>query len=423
MISRKRISRRTVLRGVGATVALPWLEQMNAAPTAPLRSLFVYIPNGVILRSWTPKQTGAQFELPPSLKSVEAVRRHVTIVSHLDRTYVSGTGVHAQCGSCWLTSSPPSEALDGGFPTNISLDQILAQKLGEHTAFPSLELSCNNHTDNKETRYFESISWLAPGYAASVEKDPRAVFERLFGSKASDALAGSVLDIVNEQAKSLRSRLGAPDQVKLDEYLHSVRSVERRIQFAETATATRVKPALAPPSMPEDRGAYIRLMMELIVLAFQQDLTRVATLVIDPERWDSPRTYHGVLEKPEDHHQLTHTKGEEALEKLVKIDSFHVKQFAHLVERMSSIREGERTMLDTSSVVMGSGLGDGSVHSYKDLGLLYAGSAGGRLKTGEHVALPGGTPLANLWLTLLQVNNVERPRFADSTGVLRQVLS
>jgi hypothetical protein len=421
---KSKLSRRTLLRGVGVTVALPYLDVMQpvvraAAPVAPRRAAFIYIPNGVILDSWTPAAIGSEFHLPPALQPLDSVRKHITVVSHLDRTYVSGTGVHAQCGSCWLTSSPPQEALDGGFPTNISLDQMLAKASGEDTLLPSMELSCNNHTDNKETRYFESISWLAPGYAANVEKNPRAVFERMYGAVGQDPEYRSVLDVVLGDARGLRTELGREDQVKLDEYLESVRAVERRIQISERAASNRPKPKIPQPEgMPEKRGEYIRLMMDLIVLAFEQDLTRVATLVIDPERWDSPRMYHEIFDKPEDHHQLTHSKGDEPKQKLRTIDNFHVRQFAHMIDRMSRIREGSSSLLDNSAVVLGSGLGDGSVHSYKDLPLMFAGSAGGRLKNGTHAAFAPGTPLANFWLTILHAFDQKKERFADSTGVL-----
>ncbi len=421
---RKPLSRRTVLRGAGAMLALPWLQAMAAPSRRVRRAAFLYIPNGVIQAAWTPMDAGRAYQLPYSLAPLEKVRQHVMVVSGLDRTYVSGTGVHAQCGSCWLTSSPPTQALDGGFPTNLSLDQMLAQEFAEDTVFPSLELSCNDRNDNKETRYFESISWIAPGYAANVEKDPRAVFRRLFGDPQADKGFRGVLDAVLADARGLNAKLGREDQAKLDEYLTSVRSIEKRIERAARAAAQRGKPPIPEPEgIPEDRGAYIRLMMDLLIVAFQQDVTRVATLVIDPERWDSPRTYHGVLDKPEDHHGLTHTKGEEAKAKLTKIDRFHVQQYAYLVEKMASLREGEVTLLTNSMVAMGSGLGDGSVHSYKDLPLLIAGSGGGRLRAGEHVKCKQGTPLANMWLTVLQAAGARKERFADSARVLTEVLA
>lgn len=421
---RKPLSRRTLLRGAGASLALPWLNAM-AAPARPVRrAAFIYIPNGVLQAAWTPRETGRAFALPSSLEPLQRVRQHVMVVSGLDRTYVSGTGVHAQCGSCWLTSSPPTQALDGGFPTNLSLDQMLAKEFAEDTVFPSLELSCNDRNDNKETRYFESISWIAPGYAANVEKDPRAVFQRLFGDPEADKGFRSVLDTVMADARGLNARLGREDQIKLDEYLTSVRSIETRIDRAAKAAVRRGQPPISQPEgIPGDRGAYIRLMMDLMIVAFQQDATRVATLVIDPERWDSPRTYHGVLDKPEDHHGLTHTKGDEAKTKLAKIDRFHVEQYAYLVEKMTALREGDSTLLTNSLVGMGSGLGDGSIHSYKDLPLLVAGSGGGRLRAGEHVKCPAGTPLANMWLTILQAAGVTKARFADSSRVLTEVMA
>lgn len=419
-----RLSRRALLRGAGATLALPLLEQMHAAPTPPLRSLFIYIPNGVILDSWNPKQTGANYELPSALSPLAPVREQVSVLSQLDRTYVSGTGVHAQCGSCWLSSSAPTEAKDGGFPTDISLDQILAQRSAAELSFPSLELSTNNHPDNKETRYFESISWFAPGYAANVEKDPRQAFARLFGQRAADPLQASILDLVQSESRHLSRQLGSADRRILDEFLSSVRGVEQRIQNAERHAKSRPPSQVPqPPSMPEERGAYIRLMMDLIVLAFTQDLTRTATLVIDPERWDSPRTYHGVFDKPEDHHQLTHTAGQESKAKLRAIDRFHVSHFAHLVKSLANTREGSASLLDSSVAVMGSGLGDGSIHSYKELPILLAGRAGGRLHCGRHWCFPNGTPVANLWLTLLNLQDPKAARFADSTHALTQILA
>ncbi len=418
----RRLSRRSLLRGVRATLALPWLEAMGAPAKPNRRAAFIYIPNGVLQEGWRPRQTGANYVLPPSLEPLAKVREKVLVISGLDRTYVSGTGVHAQCGSCWLTSSPPTEALDGGFPTNATLDQVLARHIGQDTLFPSLELSCNDHTDNKETRYFESISWIAPGYAANLERNPRAVYQRLFGDPNADSGYRSMLDAVRESGQSLRARLGKDDQVRMDEYLDSVRSIERRIEMAERAAAKRGTPPIPEPEgIPETRGGYIRLMFDLMIIAFQQDIARVATVVIDPERWDSPRTYHGLFDKPEDHHQLTHTKGDEPKAKIAKIDRFHVEQYAYLVERMAAIREGERTLLDDSGIVMGSGLGNGSIHSYKDLPLILAGSAGGRFRLGEHVAFPAGTPLANLWLTMLDVYGGKQVRFADSSRTLGEI--
>lgn len=432
------LSRRTFLRALGVAMALPWMEAMApklgafaspapaaagggaaaAAGPAPQRFAFIYTPNGYYQSNFVPKATGAAWELTPALQPLAKVKNEVTLVSGLDRAFAAGTGVHAQCGACWLTSSPPDETLDGGFPTNITLDQMLAKELGRQTMLPSLELSCNDHLDNRETKYFECVSWYGPGYAANTEKNPRQVFERLFG-QAAGGPDRSVLDAVLQDARSLRTRLGHADQNKLDEYLESVRALEHRIQLAEKA-ATRIgKPAMTQPGgIPERRGEYLRVMADLFVLAFQQDLTRVATLVVDPERWDSPRMYHEIFDKPQNHHVLTHTKGDDAKSTLTEIDKFHVSFFAYVTERLKGIKEGDGTLLDNTLLSMGSGISDGDSHNYRDLQVLMAGGAGRIVKPGRHLNYEGQVPLANLWLSVLQGAGVKRPRFADSTGPL-----
>lgn len=414
--------RRNFLRGLGVCLPLPWLEA--AAPRAmarpPQRFAFIYTPNGYNQATFVPKVTGAEWELTPALEPLANLRQDISIVSGLDRTFVGGTGVHAQCGACWLTSSPPTETLDGGFPTNTTLDQVIARQIGGETALPSIELSCNDFTDSKETRYYECISWAGPGYAANVEKNPSAVFQRLFGTAGRPTR--SVLDVVMADAKALQGKLGRDDREKLEEYLESVRATEKRIELAEKAAKRMAKPPIPEPEgIPESRGDYLRLMGELIVLAFQNDLTRVATLVVDPERWDSPRMFHGVFDKPQNHHVLTHTKGDEAKAALTKIDRFHVELYAYVIERLRSIREGEGTLLDSCCVVMGSGLSDGDSHKYSDLEVLVAGRAGGLLQPGQHHHFAGQVPLANLWLTLAQSAGVNRERFADSTGIITKL--
>ncbi len=419
------LSRRTFLRGAGVTLALPVLDAMTptslrgaAAPAVPpKRFAFIYTPNGYNQETFLPAQTGRTWTLPFALQPLAPVQSDVTLVTGLDRTYVGGTGVHAQCGACWLTSSPPVETLDGGFPTNITLDQMLARELGRDTMLPSLELSCNDFADNKETKYFECISWVGPGYAANTEKNPRAVFRRLFG-RPDAGPTRSVLDVVLAEARALQRRLGRDDQAKLDEYLASVRATEQRLERAERVAARlQVPPLPEPAGIPEKRGDYLRLMAELFVLAFQQDLTRVATLVVDPERWDSPRMFHDVFDKPQNHHVLTHTKGADAKAAITKIDRFHIEFYAHVVARLKSIREGERTLLDSCVLAMGSGISDGDSHNYRDLQVLLAGGALAR----GHLRYDGDRPLADLWLTLARQGGVRCDRFADSTGPLREL--
>jgi Protein of unknown function (DUF1552) len=419
-------SRRVFLRGVGVKIVLPFLPSLswhafareNASSKSPQRFAFIYTPNGYNQKTFIPEQTGPDWELTSALAPLKNMKSDVTLVTGLDRAFVPGTGVHAQCGSCWLTSSPPEQTLDGGFPTNVSLDQLIARQIGQDTALPSLELSTNDHVDNKETKYFESIAWYGPGYAANTEKNPRRVFQRLFGSVNSGSTK-SVLDVVHADATSLRKRLGRDDQAKLDEYLDSVRATEHRIQRAEKAAARIKQPPISEPAgIPEYRGDYVRIMGDLIIHAFQLDLTRVATLVVDPERWDSPRMFHGVFEQPQNHHVLTHTKGDEAKDKLTQIDRFHVAQFAYIVEKLKSIREGDGTLLDSCFVSMGSGISDGDSHNYADLEVLLAG---GTMQRG-HFRYEGKRPLADLWLTLARQAGVKLERFADSTEILKELV-
>lgn len=416
----KTLPRRTFLRGLGVSLALPYFEAQAAkGDLPPQRYAFIYTPNGYNQQAFLPKSTGTNWELTPTLQPLARVRDDITLVTGLDRKFVGGTGVHAQCGSCWLTSSATEETLDGGFPTNTTLDQIIAREIGGGTLLPSLELSCNDFTDNKETRYYECVSWLAPGYAANVEKNPRTVFQRLFG-KPDAARTRSVLDVVLADAKSMRGKLGRADQGKLDEYLESVRATERRIEVAEQIQSKLAQPPMPEPAgVPQKRGDYLRLQAELFILAFQYDLTRVATLVVDPERWDSPRTFHDLFDKPQNHHVLTHSKDAGAKEDVAKIDRFHVEYYAHIVERLKSIREGEGTLLDSTIVTMGSGISDGDRHDYANLEVLLAG---GRLKPG-HFHYQDDHPLANLWLTLAQSAGVKSERFADSTRAIRELMA
>ena len=431
MTSNGRLSRRTILRGAGVGIALPLLEAMvlrslgggqTLAVAAPRRFVFIYTPNGYWQPTFVPTETGRDWRPPPTLEPLADLRNEVTVITGLDRVFVPGTGVHAQAGACWLTSSPPSETLDGGFPTNVTIDQLLARRLGGDVPLPSLELSTNDFTDNKETRYFETISWYGPGYAPTTEKNPRAVFQRMFGRPAGDAATASVLDAALDDARALERRLGYHDRAKLGEFTESLRAVERRIQLAEQAARRIKRPPLAEPAgIPDDRGAYLRLMFDLVVTAFELDLTRVATLVVDPERWDSPRTYHGVFDAPQNHHGLTHTKGEDAKSRLAKIDRFHVEQYAYLVRRLRDVRDGDARLLDRTAAVMGSGISEGDSHDYGNLNVLVAGKAGGLVSPGRHLNYAGDVPLGNLWLTLLHGAGVERESFADSTGTLGEL--
>lgn len=400
------------------TLALPFLESLAQTEAARLqRFVFVYTPNGYLQHALMPEKVIAghnALTLTPTLRHLASVKDDITLITGLDRQFVPGTGVHAQAGSCWLTSSAPQETLDGGFPTNTTLDQLLARHLGQDTALPSLELSTNDFTDNKETKYFECVSWYGPGFAANTEKDPRAVFKRLFGQGRDDS-SRSILDAVLDQARGLESRLGKEDRQKLGEYLDSVRTTERRIQRAEAAARRIGKPTFPEPAgIPEKRSEYLRIMAELTIHAFQNDLTRVATLVVDPERWDNPRLYDGIFDKPQNHHVLTHTRGADAKAMLAQIDRFHMEFFAYFTQRLKATG-----LLDSTTLVMGSGISDGDQHNYADLEVLIAG---GDWKRG-HFHYEGQRPLADLWLTMLKSTGQSRQRFADSKGILAEITS
>jgi hypothetical protein len=427
----KRITRRTVLKGVGATIALPWLEAMastssslaeenSAVAGGPKRLAFMYTPNGVIGEKWFPGGTsGKDFEWTESLQPLADLRNDVSIISGLNRTYISGEP-HSQAASCWMTSALPTERQDGATAINKTLDQIIAGQVGQQTTFRSLELSCNSFVDNMEPKLFDAISWYGPGNDAKSENDPRRVFARLFGK--SDRFDHSVLDSVLDEANRLNTRLGTRDRQKLDEYFESVRSIETRLVKQEVSRGRMpVVKLKMPDEVPANRGEYIRMMGDLMILALQTDQTRVATFMVGPERWETPQMYDGVFDKPVNHHQMTH---DDAFDDMVaKIDRFHVQQYAYLVNRLKQEREGEGTLLDSCFFVLGSGIGDGNSHSYKQLPMVIAGGGGEQIEGGRHIVCPDGTPLANLWLTLARKMGVNLDRFADSTQPLDEFVA
>lgn len=316
-----------------------------------------------------------------------------------------------------MTSSPPTEQLDGVSPTNRTLDQMIAAKISGQTPFPSLELSCNSFTDNREPKTFDSISWYAPGHDARSEKNPIEVFRRLFGKPTG--FKKSVLDTVVGQANSLQKSLGAADKRKIDEYLNSVRSIEKRIELQQKHLVKLADFDLKEPGeVPSDRGEYIRLMGDLMLMAFQTDSTRVASLMVGPERWAAPQLYPGVFDKPVDHHTMTHDHAFD--EQVAKIDKFHMVQFAHMIGRMKEIKEANgESLLDNCLLIVGSGLGDGAEHSYEDLPLMLAGSKTIGIDPGQHFQFEEGTPLANFWLMLGNKFGLEMEKFADSSQELR----
>ncbi len=425
ILKRRPLSRRSFLRSCGATLTLPLLDAMassSRAPAAPpIRTAFFYIPNGVVQSAWNPTDTGKGFQLSPTLEPLRPVREKIALFSNLDRIKVPGTDGHAQAGACWLSSAAPDELSPAGYPLKKTIDQIIAAEAGQHTAFRSLELSCNPYEDNKESVYFDNISWYGHGHVARSLRDPSAVFNRLFAVD-EHASAGSILDLLLDDAKSLNRSLGRNDQQKLDEYMDSVRTVEIQIDRVKHRQKEIDRLNLHPPTKPwqaMDRDEFIQVMGDLMILALQTDLTRVATLMTAPERWSTPLQVHGLFEKPVQHHGMTHNQGnEETLTKLKELDRFHVEQFARLVKKMDTIQEGEGTLLDNMMFTLGSGLSSGELHICTNLPTIIAGGGGGNVTLDRHLKSPAGTPIANLWLTMARNMGVTIDRIADSTGPL-----
>ena len=449
MRNNSSVTRRSFLcSATGAALSLPWLESVSAQvglAKPAQRVAFYYIPIGVIRRGFfpreqdneiakfegalTPSVEGAKFKaglheltLTPTLKPLEDVKSKITLITGLDRVFQQGTDVHAQCGSCFLTSAAPHEIKTSAWPLDRTFDHIVADQIGTSTPFRTIELSCNSHKDNKESIYFDNISWYGTGHVAPSMRDPRKVYNRLFGVKEVGA-TNEITDLVLEDAHSLQKQLSRSDQHKFEEYFESIRSIELRMQRLE-----KLKDELAAVEIKEPgvsrmpRGEYMNLMGDFFVTALQTGLTNVGTFMVGPERWDTAMMYETLFDKPRSHHQMSHHP-RKSVNDLLKIDRFHIEQFAYMVKKMDSIKEADgSTLLDNTIFTAGSGLGDGSTHQYNDLPIIVAGG-GRKLNMGSHLHVPNGTPLANLWLTQAHAVGIKRKRFADSTGQLSNLIS
>jgi hypothetical protein len=446
----KPISRRSFLRGAGgALLALPWMESISLAslrPTPAQRMAFFYVPIGVVRRgffpgeqtaevpkgnsppiidtSWLKTQIGFQpLQWTPTLQPLKKVQDKVTLITGMDRTFQIGTDVHAQCASCFLSSAEPWSITESAWPLDRTLDQMVGDHVGHTTPFRTLELSCNSHKDNLESIYFDNISWYGTGHVAPSIRDPRKVYRRLFATQEIQRFR-NITDLVLEDARSLSLELGYNDRQKFGEYFDSIRTIETQMDRLE-----KMKGELSLVTMEEPtaaylpRGEYIRLMGDLLVVALQTGLTNVATLMVGPERWQTPFTYEGLFDKPMSHHEMSHNQ-QTYVDDLMRLDRFHMEQFTYLVEKMANIQESDGTsLLDNTMFTYGSGLGDGSTHQYSDLPIVVAGTARGKFKTGQHLHCQDGTPLANLWLTQAQTMGLDIQKFADSTGTLKPLLS
>lgn len=445
-------SRRRFLRGMGGVaLALPCFESLaqgqQVAASNALRMAHFYVPIGVVRRGFFPgeaddvipegnlgnvmKSLGEQdphhsaqplAELTPTMQPLEDVKQHLNLITGMDRTFQQGTDVHAQCASCYLSSAKPYTVQGSAWPLDRTLDHVVADQVGSSTPFRTLEFSCNSHRDNKESIYFDNISWYGTGHLAPSIRDPRKMYRRLFSTQEIDRYR-DVTSLVLEDARSLQRELGRSDRDKFAEYFESIRAIESQMEKLESMKAELSQVGFEEPAeayMP--RGDYIRLMGDLMIAALQSGLTRVATFMVGPERWDTPYMFDGLFDKPRSHHQMSHNQTK-MIDDLLKVDRFHVEQYAYLVRRMQSIRESDGTsLLDNTLFTYGSGLGDGSTHQYNDLPIIMAGG-GQRVRTGQHINMPEGSPLANLWLTQARLMGLNMDAFADSTGLISDVLA
>jgi len=438
-----RISRRTVLHGLGAAVALPWLEAMapralsapaKAAAKAgpPNRLAFLYVPNGINMAEWTPKQEGKGFELPYIMQPLAPVKDDLLVLTGLTadkaRPNGDGAGDHARALAAFLTGCQPRKTDGADIKAGTSADQVAASRLGHLTRLPSLEIGCDrgamagNCDSGYSCVYSSTMSWRSATMPLPKEVDPRLVYERLFGKgtdpqKAQrDLRRKSVLDFVRDDAGTLRGKLGATDQRKLDEYFTAIRDVEERMARVKQMGEVKAPPMAQPTGIPPVYEEHIRLMCDLLVLAFQADITRVCTFVLANEGSNKPYPFAGV---PEGHHDLSHHGNDpKKLAKIREINKFHVKQLAYLLTKLKSVQDGNGTLLDHCMVAYGSGNSDGNRHNHDDLPVLVAGRAGGTIETGRHLRYPRETPLNNLWLALLDRMDASVETLGDATGRL-----
>jgi hypothetical protein len=438
-----KISRRTVLRGAGAALGLPALELMQSRATvaadgkssSPVRLAWVFFPNGTNPERWMPEQTGREWEIKPSLEPLQELRDEISIVSGLAqvnaRSLGDGPGDHARSAAAFLTGAHPLKTSGANMRVGKSADQIAAEHYGRATRLASIELgtesgraagSCDS---GYACAYSNSISWKTASQPMAKEINPRLAFERLFGNGSSGASVEkkelryqrSILDLVAEDAAQLRKNLGHQDKQKLDEYFTSVRDVEQRIDRMTEPLPFDVSTQMPSSEKPEDIGEHIRLMYDMLVLAFKTDTTRIGTFMLGNE--GSNKTYP-MIGVNVGHHQLSHHQNDpEKVKKIAAIDKFFCEQFAYFLKKLKETPDGEGSLLDQCLIVYGGAIRDGNRHDHHDLPVILAGRGGGRVTPGSHLQFPTETPLNNLYLSMLESVGVDIDEFGDSTGKLK----
>ena len=445
IITKKEISRRTVLRGLGVSVALPLLDAMIPALTAFQKTAAkpvtrfgaVYVPNGIMMRQWTPQAEGSAFEFTPILKPLEPFRERLLVLSGLNSTPPAkqgAVGVHARASTRFLTDTPPKSTNGADLEAGISMDQIAAKELGKQTQLASLELGIESTESSASCDtgfncvYTSTISWRGATTPLPTEHDPREVFERMFGDATSTDPATrlarieqerSILDSVSERIGLLAKQVGTADRAKLDEYFEAIRDVERRIQNAEQQSTRELPVVEHPVGIPPTFEEHAKLMYDLYALAYQCDLTRVITFMIAHEF--SGRTYPEIG-VPDAHHPVSHHQNDPVrLAKLAKINTYHVSLFAGFLNKLQATPDGDGSLLDHAMIVYGAGMSDSNAHDPKNLPILLAGGGSGQLKSGRHLRFAPDTPLANLHVTLLDKLGVRVDHLGDSAGELAQL--
>ena len=438
----QKLSRRTIVRGAGVAVSLPWLEAMgpvtawadatDKTPVAPNRMAFLYVPNGKNMADWTPAAEGSDFELPAILQPLAPVRDQLLVLSGLTadkaRPHGDGGGDHARALGAFLTGAQPRKTDGTDIRSGVSVDQLAASRIGDQTRLPSLEIGCEhgamagNCDSGYSCVYSSTMSWRSATQPLPKEVNPKLVFERLFASSPDaeqakrNARRKSILDFVTEDSQDLSRQLGRNDVRKLDEYFTAIRDIELRIERAEKLPPIQRPELVVPDAVPAAYDEHLRLMCDLMVLAFQSDVTRVITFVLANEGSNKPYPF---IEVPEGHHDLSHHGNDEAKKsKIRQINTFHIKQLVYLLEKMKATPEGGGTLLDHVMVAYGSGNSDGNAHNHDNLPILLAGGGCGTLKTGRHIRYGKETPLNNLWLSMLNRMDLDVQQFGDGTGEL-----
>jgi hypothetical protein len=443
LITKKHIPRRTFLRGMGVTMALPLLDSMIPAQTAlakpQIRLGFCFIPHGGVMNNWTPAEEGT-LKLSRTLMPLEPFRDQVVVVSNLAHAMAGPAGPgdnggdHTRSPAVFLNGVHPKRTDGADIHAGVTIDQIAANKIGQETPLPSLELATEDYSGlvgscdvGFSCAYMNTISWRTPTTPLPMEINPRLVFDRMFGDGATPEerlerieQQRSILDAVTNQVRRLQGGLGTSDRSRVSEYLDTVREIERRIQLAEKQNSnSSLSVPDSPSGIPDDHEAHSKLMFDLMALAFQTDITRISTFMMAREV--SYRTFPmlGISEgfHPASHHQNNAAR----LENLTKINTYHVSLVAHLLEKLKSTPDGDGNLLDHSLILYGSGMSNSNVHNHSPLPILVAGGAAGKMKGGRHLKYPENTPMANLLLTILNKAGIQQESVGDSTGLLAEV--